>query len=411
MEIYKLIIVEDDSTLIEQYKESIELYNDDKDLKFDVKYLSTMEEALNIIDTIKFDGAVIDLKLDSDDVDKAEGNNIIRTIKKNFRIPVIILTGFKGDLEEDIKENLFTKVVVKGECSIDEVLNHFIELKDNRLIQLLGENGMINQYLLEIFWNKIVDEYDYWNKEYEGEKFARVVSRHIINYLFEMLEMNNDGEFDEYDSSEVYIIPPIKEHLFTGDIIKKDEEYYIVLMPACDLANEGKVKQVVLGKIISYDKTVFTYRTELEGMNKKINSYTKKIIELEDKIAKCIEENNFLNSNKYLIEKNKYLELKFKKQNDKNITLEKIKKICTNNYKLSWHFLPCTNRFCGGIIDFTDIQSINMTDIKDGSVYSRECSISSGFIKDITARFSQYYARQGQPNFNIESILKSLSIN
>ncbi|HIG0357633.1 TPA: hypothetical protein ACX96U_002982 [Clostridium sporogenes] len=408
---FRLLIVEDEKEIVDQYKEIIELYNhSNSEFKFIIECTENIDDAAKMIRTTNYNGAMIDLKLNSKDITKADGNKLIKEIKQKFRIPVVICTGFSGDLDEEIKQNMFTKVFTKGEVDIDEILDHFKRLSESKLIKILGEDGVINKYLLQIFWNRIVDDYEYWYETYKEDEnsFQRVVSRNITNYLIEMLEMNSDGEFDMYDPSEVYIYPPIKDNLFTGDILEKDDDQYIVLMPACDLANKGKVKQVVIGKILKHKNTVGIYNDQLIGVRTKVKNYQSEIEKLDSKIDHSDSNKLFEESNRLLIEKNKMLVKKYTKENKYQELLEVIKKICTNNYKLSWHFLPCTSKFEGGVIDFTDIKSVELDDVNGLLGYKRICSISSSFIKDITARFSQYYARQGQPSFNIDNLVSSL---
>ena len=48
----------------------------------------------------------------------------------------------------------------------------------------------------------------------------------------------------------MYIIPPIKKHYHTGDIIEKDDELFIILNPACDIVNQGNLEFYLVAKLI-----------------------------------------------------------------------------------------------------------------------------------------------------------------
>jgi len=42
------------------------------------------------------------------------------------------------------------------------------------------------------------------------------------------------------------------------------------------------------------------------------------------------------------------------------------------------------------------------------TTYDRVASVDEPFLKDIIARFTSYYARQGSPNLDMDIILKTL---
>ena len=78
---------------------------------------------------------------------------------------------------------------------------------------------------------------------------------------------------------------------------------------------------------------------------------------------------------------------------------EKRKAVFSNNYTTYYHWLPDTNFFEGGFLNFRKISSISYNDfIKQFS--NPEIQIAPSFVKDIVSRFSSYYARQGQPDID-----------
>ena len=66
--------------------------------------------------------------------------------------------------------------------------------------------------------------------------------------------------------------------------------------------------------------------------------------------------------------------------------------------------LPPCKYFSGGLIDFQNVLSVNHDDFFENS--SVIASINPMFVKDIQARFSHYYGRQGQPQLNTERVTK-----
>ena len=80
-----------------------------------------------------------------------------------------------------------------------------------------------------------------------------------------------------------------------------------------------------------------------------------------------------------------------------------------NNAKARYHLLPPCQLFSGGLIDFQLINSISQEDFHEGA--SVIASINPVFHKDIQARFSHYYGRQGQPQLNKDNIIDWIKAN
>lgn len=76
---------------------------------------------------------------------------------------------------------------------------------------------------------------------------------------------------------------------------------------------------------------------------------------------------------------------------------------------MRYHFLPKVGFFDGGFIDFSLLTCLKY-DREKNEFAERNLvkigTITDSFKRDIIARFSSYYQRQGQPTFNADSILK-----
>ncbi|MEW5873412.1 MAG: hypothetical protein AB1894_29395 [Chloroflexota bacterium] len=80
-----------------------------------------------------------------------------------------------------------------------------------------------------------------------------------------------------------------------------------------------------------------------------------------------------------------------------------MERLVRNSYCLYFHYLPKTEMFIGGFVNFRKIGTYNLSDFKR-AYENPSAQISSAFIKDVIARFSTYYARQGQPDFEFDSL-------
>jgi len=92
--------------------------------------------------------------------------------------------------------------------------------------------------------------------------------------------------------------------------------------------------------------------------------------------------------------------MKLKQVNNKDT----LKRLCSNSHCTYLHFLPPTGIFPGGLVNFRQIETYSKTDFNAKYLYPK-CQISPFFIKDIISRFSSYYARQGQPDLNFDSLV------
>ena len=75
---------------------------------------------------------------------------------------------------------------------------------------------------------------------------------------------------------------------------------------------------------------------------------------------------------------------------------------------MKYHFLPKVSFFDGGFIDFSLLVTLKYDKVSKMFLERNLVklgTITNPFKRDIIARFSSYYQRQGQPTFNIESML------
>jgi hypothetical protein len=182
--------------------------------------------------------------------------------------------------------------------------------------------------------------------------------------LQEYLEITEDSEFENYHPSEIYITPVIKPHVFTGDIVQNNKETlnYVVLTPSCDLA-QGKAKDILLVAIEPIQSTI---AGEKIGILKKGKANKEQLEDAE----------------------------------------QILRKIIHNTYSNKYHFLPKYQNIDGGLINFQNLHSIRLKDFNNN--YVRVASINGSFTKDVVARFSYYYSRQGSPDFDSNELFESL---
>lgn len=364
-----LLIVEDNEKQIKLYGDAIDEFNTDSDIKIEIKISSYLEEGLEQIRNNDFDAAIIDLRLGKGDME-GKGKEIIREIKSNLRFPVFVLTGYPGDLDDDLKkENIFYKVYKQTEKDTIEVLHEISSIYKTGITKIMGRKGIIDNTLQKVFWENFSESMEYWKTEIQDEnKIEKILSRHILAHLGESLKLTEEGEFEKYHPAEVYIMPPIKKDFFTGDILenKDSQEFVLILTPACDME----------------------LRKRKNGENWVTYRNADKII-----LAKLIEFNQIAEVSAYI-------------ENQSNTKKKEVESYVKNKKKERYYYLPSFgSRIPGFLIDFQDINRINADEI---NIYNRVASVDEPFLKDIIAKFTSYYARQGSPDFDVDAILQKL---
>lgn len=352
MNAFKLLVVEDNEQDLRVCKDSVNRYKDEKKREFVMVECKSLAEAVDKLDN-SFDGAIIDLKLDKQG---NEGNLVIQQIKESYlRIPIAILTGTPDTADRDIT---YIGVFKKGEIEYTKLFDLFWGVYNTGLTRIMGGRGIIEQTLNAVFLKNILVQKEKWVAygDIDTNRTERALLRHTLNHLLQFLDTDEDKFFPE----EVYIYPvyPPFDYLRTGSIIKKKKEssFFVVMNPSCDLAKRKgggfKTDRILLIEIESYKIVV---DKAIDGVKKD------------------------------------------KKE-------DKIKAILGNNYTLYYHWLPDTNFFDGGFLNFRKLTTVSKQEFEENYA-PPVIQISPFFVKDIVARFSSFYARQGQPDIDYAEMI------
>jgi hypothetical protein len=346
-----LLIVEDDKTQLQLYNDVIDSFEKHHKIRIIRTSFETINEGMEAIKQPIYDAAIIDLKFPSSN--ELEGMNLVNAINGKLRIPIYIVSGSAAQVT--ITENfLFRKRLRTDDFKI--ILNEIKEIYDTGITSLLKQNGFVDQILTKIFWGHLSDSLS----DLKGIDTQKVLFRYISSHIQEFLEIDGDGGLEDLDPAEFYIYPPIKESLSTGDIIKNKQSgsYSLLLTPACDI-------------LLRKDK--------IDPLKKTRNA--EKLLLVDLVLWNTLE--NFQLVKKDTVRNNKG-----------RVKLESF----IENKKERYHFIPPYKSIKGYFADFQSQLSINISTIEDKEIYERIATISQPFLKDIIARFSQYYSRQGQPN-------------
>ena len=350
----KILLVEDETIPQNAFKNDVEVFKgqpNNPDVEYEI--VDNVNDAVEMIN-VSSDGAIIDLKLGGND---QGGNEIIQILYKEFtKIPIVFVTSYP-DLVVDHPSVI--KIRSRDGGSYRDDLLLFQQIREIGLTHIIGGGGLIEEQLRDVYLQNLLPQIETWisygktYKETDPERTKKALLRYTLNHLFQHLEEDNELFFPE----EFYLYPPSTDKITTGSIVKADDQWFVVLSPACDLVirrdGEFKTDRILLVEIEQENNIMDEALTEIKKMR---NNSRKK-----EKIK------------------------------------EKIEEVFKNNYTYYYHWLPKTDFFPGGFLNFRRLTTLDK-DCFSGKFGEPIIQISPPFVKDIVSRFSSFYARQGQPD-------------
>lgn len=346
MSAFRLLIVEDDDQDLATCRDTVARYKDENQREVDLVECRNVKEAFEKLDN-SFDGAIIDLRL-ADQGD--EGNQVVKRISESrLRIPVAILTGTPNVTDPDFA---YIGVFKKGDpgAGYADLLNCFWGIHNTGLTRIMGGRGVIEDTLNNVFRDNLLPQKDKWVKygKANSSRTEKALLRHVLNHLLQLLDDDNDRSFPE----EMYLYPPLTAKIRTGSVVKEksSEQWFVIMNPACDLVirDGGCNTDRILFVEIDSQVTLFPDHPAT-GLN--------------------------------------------------NSQRKELEKAYRNNKSAYYHWLPTTDFFKGGFLNFRKLSSLPHDEFNK-RFDKPEVQISPFFVKDMVARFSTYYARQGQPDID-----------
>lgn len=371
----KLILIEDYAQDVNSCREAVQDFNEDNGCQIQLEIHTTIKSASNALESSYFDGAIIDMQLaDSRD----EGNQALDVIRHHLkRIPVAICSG-NIDVA-DVTDIPSIGLFAKGDVRYEDIICKFWDIYKTGITKIMGGKGQIEQSLSQIFIKHLLPEIvtvlgnGSTGSESNWVRYAKINSheteeallRHTINHLTHEL-YKSDGKCYP-DEMLIRLLGPTP--INTGCILKHKESgiFYIVMSPACDLAERKSESS--------------------EGESRKCNTDRAMLVEIQNL-------DDILNNN----EKYKKASTDTQKENIKQSLFGGIKANKGGQY---YHWLPILDS-CqeGAAINFRSVFTYDEADLNK-YFGSPVIQVASPFLKDIISRFSSYYARQGQPDINI----------
>lgn len=323
----------------------------EKNRQIELVECKSIAEATTKVDNT-FDGAIIDLKLGTEG---GEGNQVADQINKDkFPIPIAILTATPEEADQAIP---YVGVFTKGEAdaAFDNLLDLFWCIHGTGLTRILGGRGTIQSMLGDVFWKSLMPQIDSWigYSLTDPDGTDKALLRHTLNHLIQLIDEDIECCFPE----EFYLYPPPTDDFRTGSIIveRDTDSRFAILNPSCDIilrSNQTRNTDMILVVEIVPPSTALGW-----------------IIDADP---------DTLSNNKK----------------------GQIRNALRNKLSDYFHCLPPTEFFKLGLLNFRRLSVVPEDELKARFILPPYAQISPPFIKDIIARFSSYYARQGQPDID-----------
>jgi DNA-binding NarL/FixJ family response regulator len=321
--------------------------------------VNLFEEGISIIDSYDFDLVILDLYKDKDIKDEEAGIKVLNAIRKSAFIPVVFYTGHAYKITNLISE--IVGVVSKGDGI--EALTKEIERIINSKIAVLKSQvyGHLREFLRKYFWETVDADKKVFVPGKSDVSLGYLLLRRFANSLSKenIKQILGDSKIktDKAHPMEFYIFPSGGGEYEAGEILFREDVFYVVLTPTCDFVEEGsrkrRVGKVLLAKALHLKETEFFKK--YEGNKEKYKQSLAELIE--------------------------------SRKGDR------------------YFFLPGTPFLPNLLLDF---QNKIMFDYEELKNFARLAKLDDPYAQSMISSFIRYYNRIGFPDIDSDYVIESL---
>jgi DNA-binding NarL/FixJ family response regulator len=329
-----------------------------------IEAVGDFDSGINNIKENEYDIILLDLckGKPSDDNLERPGLDALETIRKYTFCPVIFYTGIAHAIKD--LESTIVGVVSKSDGleKLEQVITRIIRSNLGLIKQKTTIH--IRESLRDFFWEIVHKEKDLFTKIEDEVSLGYLMLRRISASLSKdkIKNLLNDDKIkiNKAHPMEFYIYPTDLKEYCTGEILSKDNLYYIILTPLCDFIEDETRKR----------KAEYVL------------------------LATCeILENSELYK-KYLTNKN-------------SDNKKRLQKLIESRGSDQFFFLPKTPFLKNHLI--LNFQKKTMVKYSDLSQFQRLARLDSPFAESMISSFIRYYNRVGFPDIDSEYILETIN--
>ncbi|MBU2984996.1 hypothetical protein KO528_06525 [Saccharophagus degradans] len=382
-----ILIVEDDLAQVDTWKRQIERNNVRKGLEYSADYAESYEQAVELIDSKKYDAAILDVRLQNPDgvKDATTGGNDVRDLLLRFEIVLIAhVTGEPKAIDfGDSKNEGLVRVFTKGDSTEDDRSVHdmvldWLEEKSNIVITMKKVQSNIASKMADLFYSSIWPRWESWQAVVDSntEFIPSSITRHIASHLYNSF-LEDDG--GKVHSEEWYFQPPSTNRFYTGDLVLYEDEYFVLVSPRCDLERLSEGDGLLFAKL----NIASGWKEDKEALDEKVsqlkNELNRETGERKVKLQKDIEK-------KYAQFRRNYFGHK--------------------DGKFNFHFLPEVNQSVDKVhgpffVDFGNIHTVAYgSDAADAMLKNKIAALSPEFLPALVQRLGTFISRIGSPDYS-----------
>ncbi len=357
-----ILFVEDKAPERHSFSQALRAWNDaHPDQNFVPDVAGSISEALEKLERHRFDCALFDLKLPSGEGGPGDGNDLVKVGLEDFGIPVGIISGNIRDVEPELMQIAMLGVFSKDE---DDAYEQALAWLGGQwpMMEILRESrAEVRRSGAAMFPNRIWPNWQNYEavRAEGGDGLSRIVARQYAAQIAEHLGM--DSGTAGWHPFEHYIAPAmLEERAQTGDLFMLDDQVWVILTPACDLATR-KASVALLALC----------RSTIPGPNDPLASWADTVASL-----------TAVGLNR-----------------DQRRARDDYFKGLVNQGYPGKHFLPPLH---GGLPMFVEFKQLRTISIVDLDLTARVASIAPAFLSNLVQRFGAYMSRTGQPNIDIQ---------
>lgn len=369
----EILLVDDDDEIRSTVPDDLEgRLEEDHGVSTRVEAVPTISEVKERLDAKTYHLLIIDLRLEGE----GNGVELIDEILESQVLPLLIYSGYTGDLPTEHQGHGFIKVFEKrGADEFDRMVEQIVSWQETEALRFFSERGLVGSVLqntlARTMWNNVSRYWEYFQIDdpaYLQKIAVRLASNLIHDEYMSREEFREDFGEVTVHHGEAYILDTPRDHLALGDVLAHDEGHKVVLTPTCDLVarrdGEAKTETVLMAGCESFAD----------------------LAEREDRVRTKFE--------------------RIQKGEDAGRSgaarfFGKMMRHAEMNDAGQFFFLPPFAHFKGGAVDFLDLSTEDYGgEARDRLVNQRSLSLNRELSAELGSRFVRYMLRLGQPAYD-----------
>lgn len=355
-----ILFVDDKDTEYFSFEKALKEWNkNNPDKVFEHERAVDVAAAMEQLRRHRFDAALFDLRMPSGEGGRGDGNDLVRAGIVEYGIPVGIISGHAEDVEPDLQQITMLRTFDKLEETAYSDAVAWLGSQWEMMIILQQSRGVIRKSGAAIFANRVWRNWENYERIRDaGESgLIQAVARQYAAHISEHLGNEAAAGWHPF---EHYIQPAISEdRAQTGDIFRINDELWVLLTPACDLATK-KARVVLLARC----------RMPTTDKHDPLATWDARVGELGD------------------------ASLNRDGRDDRDAYFRSL----INQATPGKHFLPPLAGEGPLFVEFKDVLTVPANELE---LATRVASIAPAFLSNLVQRFGAYISRTGQPNIDI----------